>query len=704
MRPFFRSFGRWFQPRASSRAARHFRPAVERLEGRTLLSSSTLVHVDAFGHLSYTPDARGNVIPDFSNVGYRGGDVPVPGDGGTLDVPVRAVVTPAPGAADQRIQAAINYVSSLKPDASGFRGAVLLRAGEYDISDHVEIRASGVVLRGEGIGPNGTLLRATGTNPRYDPKNPRNDGVVRVEGDVSAGVDLLGSAALPIDPASPVVGITDAYVPVGARSFHVTSTAGLRVRDAIIVRRPSPESWIKAIGMDQFLGPDGKPVLGPDGKPVAWKADDYDLDSDRVITALDPAHGLVTIDAPLTGALERQYGEPLVPGGPVFAGSVYRYAFPGRIDRVGVEDLAGVSDYDPTKKDANGHPDDEAHAWTFISLVGVENAWVRDVRAQSFAFSAVDVQKSSKWVTVENAANIDPVSQIAGGRRYSFHVGGQLVLVKGAYAQHGRHDFVLDSRVPGPNVFVDCTAVGAYSESGPHDRWATGALFDNVTVTAAADAGGDSQEGGLNAYNRGLESGSPQGWSGANMVFWNSTADRMLVEKPPTAQNWAIGDTATVETTIPAKLPPEPLGYFESVGQAVQPSSLYFAQLRDRVAPPHLTVDVTALLSVVVKPAATGGTLIGITNTSRPGLIAPAEGIRGPLLVVFQGLPRGVLPVNAAGFTAWGDPYVLVEVDRLLPGEEVTGLAHFRAPLPAGAKYTVRVFAAGKFPAPRPGL
>ncbi len=333
-------------------------------------------------------------------------------------------------------------------------------------------------------------------------------------------------------------------------------------------------------------------------------------------------------------------------------------------------------------------------------MIGAENAFVRNVRSQSFAFSAVDVQKTSKWVTVENASDIDPVSQIVGGRRDSFHVGGQLVLVENCYAQHGRHAFILDSLVAGPNVFLNCTAVDAYSESGPHDRWAVGTLFDNVTVTAATTPGGDSQEGGLNAYNRGLESGSPQGWSGANMVFWNSTADRMLVEKPPTAQNWVIGDTATVETTIPSKLPPEPLGFFESIGKPVRPASLYLAQLHDRLTAPRPTTDVTALVHIVAQAAATGGLLVSVTNTSRPDRLKPAEAIRGPVMVVFDNLPAGVLPDNVAGFTAKGEPFVLIEVNQMLPGQEVSGLVRLRKPLPAGARLTMKVFADGIFITP----
>jgi hypothetical protein len=184
------------------------------------------------------------------------------------------------------------------------------------------------------------------------------------------------------------------------------------------------------------------------------------------------------------------------------------------------------------------------------------------------------------------------------------------------------------------------------------------------------------------------------------MVFWNSTANRMLVEKPPTAQNWVIGDTATIEQTIPTKLPPEPLGFFESLGTPVEPTSLYFAQLHDRLTPPHLTTDVTPLVHVAAAPAPTGGFLISITNTRRRNRLKLPEAIRGPLLVVFEHLPKGVRPANIAGHTAKGEPFVLIEVDQLLPGQKVTGLIHFRKRLPAGARITMEVFAAGTFVTP----
>src|SRR6266545_2625905 len=65
-------------------------------------------------------------------------------------VPARKTVSPVTGDAGAVIQSAIDEVSALPLDANGFRGAVLLTAGTYEIAGSVTIRASGVVLRGEG--------------------------------------------------------------------------------------------------------------------------------------------------------------------------------------------------------------------------------------------------------------------------------------------------------------------------------------------------------------------------------------------------------------------------------------------------------------------------------------------------------------------------------------------------------------------------
>src|SRR5581483_2971438 len=90
-------------------------------------------------HLQYKLDAKGNKVMDYSYAGYKGGGVALP------NVAVAATVTPVSGDSTSNIQAAINSVSSLTPDVNGFRGAVLLEPGTFNVSSTLNINASGVI-------------------------------------------------------------------------------------------------------------------------------------------------------------------------------------------------------------------------------------------------------------------------------------------------------------------------------------------------------------------------------------------------------------------------------------------------------------------------------------------------------------------------------------------------------------------------------
>ncbi len=124
-------------------------------------NNTALVYTNANGKLAYnTFTNQGetdkiNTVPDFSNAGYKGGGVAIP------TAPVVRTLSPQPGDNRARIQQVISEVEALPMDANGFRGAILLNAGTYDVGDSLLIRASGVILRGVGQGSSGTILRAT---------------------------------------------------------------------------------------------------------------------------------------------------------------------------------------------------------------------------------------------------------------------------------------------------------------------------------------------------------------------------------------------------------------------------------------------------------------------------------------------------------------------------------------------------------------
>jgi len=57
---------------------------------------------------------------------------------------------------------------------------------------------------------------------------------------------------------------------------------------------------------------------------------------------------------------------------------------------------------------------------------------------------------------------IDMVSLITVSRRYNFKLAGQLTLVQRNHAETARRAYVVDSRVPGPNVFLDSDSISEF--------------------------------------------------------------------------------------------------------------------------------------------------------------------------------------------------------------------------------------------------
>lgn len=486
-------------------------------------STSRWVQPGADGKLNYRADENGNTIPDFSRAGYRGGGVRLP------DVPVVKILEPAPEGDDgARIQAAIDDVARRAPDASGFRGAVLLRKGVYRIEGSLAIRAGGIVLRGEGA-EGGTTLRATGKKQRT---------LVQIAPGRAELKEMVGSRRT----------ITDAYVPWSAKSFSVETTKDLAVGDRIVIFRPSTVTWIKELGMDRIANRPG----AKEGSTVQWKAGSFDLELERTIVAIEGNR--ITVDAPVMNALDAKFG----------GGAIYRYTLP-RVTECGVEWLRLISDYEAGKETS-----DEQHAWIGVSLGAVENAWVRDVIAVHFSH-AVQADGASMFATIQDCQHLDPVSEITGSRRYSYSLNGQYGLVQRCQARGSRHAFVTGARVRGPNVFLDGVATQSHADTGPHHRWAVGTLYDNI-----------SDDNQIRVQDR-QWAGSGHGWAGAQQVLWNCTSKTLVVQQPPTGQNYAIGCIGKFQPGDWNKT--APAGMIESAGARVSPRSLYLTQLEARLGP-----------------------------------------------------------------------------------------------------------------------
>lgn len=426
------------------------------------------------GIIAYSHDTKGNRILDFSHCGYKNSEQDIPNVNNVIFVPKQE------GDASDIIQRAINYASTLKPDNNGFRGAVLLDKGIYNLSKSIRIQSSGVVLR--GTGKSETVLSKRGVD---------RGSLLYIE-----GVNDCANKDSFI--------LVSKYIPVNQTTLELSSTSTLKKGDRIKITRPSTKEWIASIGCEIFGG--GISALG-------WKPGDTDITWDRTITAING--NTITINAPLTLAIDSKFG----------GAQIFKYQWDGRISNSGVENLTMISDYD--KK----YPKDEDHCWTGISIENAENCWIRQINFQHFAGNAVFLQPTSSQITVEDCISRNPVSEIGGFRRIIFHTMGQHNLFQRCYSENGINDFAAGFCAPGPNAFVQCETKNSYGYSGAIDAWAPGLLFDIVNI-----------DGNNLTFKNAGQNKNGAGWGTANSLFWQCTAAEIECYSPAEdAKNRAYG-------------------------------------------------------------------------------------------------------------------------------------------------------------------
>lgn len=415
---------------------------------------------------------------DFSYAGFKAGGQSIP------LLTARISVAPTGGDDTALLQSAIDAVSALPLDQNGFRGAVLLEAGNFHVQGQLHIASSGVVLRGSGTNADGTTIIAEGIDRRT--------------------LIQVGSG---IDPSlSQPVEVTDSLVRAGARSLHLTSVTGLHPGLRVVIRRPSTAAWIKAHGMSGLLGTFAD-------QRVDWKPGSHDLVWDRTITQVDAVTNQIEYDAPITMRLESAWGGATIAA--VTSGSP--------ATNIGIENLILDSAYDKS------NPKDEEHSWIAIALNHVEDAWVRNVVGRHFVASLVRADQRARRVTVEECRSEMPISEEAGYRRQNFVVYGQQVLVYHSHSDAGMNDFATGLLAAGPNVFFDCAATGSLEASGSFEGLAAGVLYERVRVP-------DSRIQLLLDQTR----AQGAGWTSVNSVIWNSTAKSLDAMGPYDGYNYAI--------------------------------------------------------------------------------------------------------------------------------------------------------------------
>lgn len=508
---------------------------------------SSVVYDDVNGNLRYVADGVNNYIPDFSYAGYKNGAVPLP------ELPVVKTISPIEGDNSAHIQGALDEIAAMSPDANGFRGALLLEAGTYEIRGTVTIPESGMVLRGVGKGTDpttNTVLIGSGNTP-----NQRDIVVAGNVPGASWSIGLPSSESL----------ITSAFVPAGSRSLAVTAPELYSVGSNVIVYHPSTTEWLASINFGDTAG------------DAPWAPGDIDIVYNRYVTAVDFAENKISLDAPIYDHFDRSLAQA----------RVYVLNKTNLRNNIGIENLR-------IDIETAGELDED-HARNAIRLIGVEDCWVSNVTALNFIYAAVDTRIASR-VTVRDCEGLEPHSEITGARRYNFAVGAfsNNILFENCHATEGRHSYVSNgtSSVSGI-VFRNSTSDNDYSASEGHRRWSQGLLFDNITFT------NPEANNALGLYNRG-SFGTGHGWSSVHSVAWNVTipfSSGLILQRPPGRQNYAIGCNAIIRNQGSFT---HPRGFQELTNQTPAIPSLYARQLEERLnrgVPPDAPAKLTATLT-----------------------------------------------------------------------------------------------------------
>ena len=456
------------------------------------------------------------------------------GGGGVAlpDFPVKRTVTPSGMDDTSAVQAALNEVSKL-PLVHGVRGAVLLEKGRFHLSGSLRINADGVVLRGSGTGEADTVLEMTG------------EPHLAISVGERTSVQAVGAP----------VRVSDAYVPSGSQSLSVADTSGFHVGDRVQITRPVTPEWVHFMGMDELVR---------NGKKETWVQ--ADLKTERTIASI--AGRKITFDVPLTDSYDAKY---LGADG----ASVVKVEESGQITNVGVENFRLVA---PARHVTLGQK-----SFNGLQMNGTVDGWVRNLRIIDTT-EAVGIGRDARRVTVEGVDVTQSVPIVGSAKPADFSINGTQILVDRCSATGDSVFYIaVGPGMQGPNVVLNCVFHGN-GHVQPHQRWSTGILIDECQVP----------EGGIDLMNRG-EMGSGHGWTMGWGVAWNNVAKSYLIQMPPGAANWAIGNRGEQVLgrmpTFPSnpELPMLPQGIIESQGTPVNPASLYLEQLRDRLGAQAVT-------------------------------------------------------------------------------------------------------------------
>lgn len=491
---------------------------------------SSRVFLNEEGFLEYTTDQEQNYLPNFSFAGYHNGNKEIPSFSPDL------TINPVLGDNTSHIQAALDSLAGFPLDSNGHRATLALGPGVYRVSGRIFMRVGGIVLKGAGSGDDSTsnsIIIGTGNSPT-------DRTLINIGSLSSQGWDLLSGQNFS--------NLTSSYIPAGSRSLAIDNLQNFQVGDEIMIRQRSVNDWLASINFGDTATDDD------------WSAGTINLFYQRTIAAIDTVENKIVLDAPIFDHLERALAPTVI------------YPFNANPpEEIGIEDLQVIIASEDTLS--------EDHAKNAIFFNGVKNSWAKNVSTKHFTYAGIGTQSASK-ITVIGCKALDPHSLITGARRYNFtsDARSNLILFKDCEASRGRHAFVSNGTSSTSGiVWTQCISRKDYSTSEGHRRWSQALLFDNLTFLSPIDP----NDRLIGLYNRG-SFGTGHGWSSVHSVAWNvdiPLSNRIIIQKPPLRQNYAIGCTGILTASHTFN---HPRGFIELGNQPILHPSLYELQLQVR--------------------------------------------------------------------------------------------------------------------------
>ncbi|MCD2425768.1 hypothetical protein LQ567_23490 [Niabella pedocola] len=417
-------------------------------------NKSHWVQMNTREQLEYTTTSRGDRIMDFSYAGYEGGGVKLP------EVKVAARVYPVAGDNTPNIQKAIDSVAKL-PLENGFRGAVVLAAGDFECMQTISIAHSGIVLRGSGIA---TRIRMTGA-PHV---------AIRLEAPVQTR------------PMSSKVPVTDVYIPSGTDVMTVADDKEFTAGDLVVITKPVTPEWVQFMGMDRLVR---------DGKKQTWITGELSLER----TVKTVRGNRITIDVPFTDNYDAAFTKPAV--------TVQKIVKTGGLQHAGVEDLL-IDAPEQSVTISQGHH-------SAIRTRGLTDGWIRNVQIRNTVNS---VGIGGRRITVADLDIRHTVPTVGAAKPADLSADGAQLLFNRCAIQ-GDNVFFLatGAKVSGPIVLLHCTFTGN-GWIQPHQRWATGLLVDGCNVP---DGGIDFMNRGEMGSGHGWAIGWAVAWNCRAKTYLN---------------------------------------------------------------------------------------------------------------------------------------------------------------------------------------